>query len=203
MDGRRSAVSKRAVDNARWVGQHGVEGDEQADQQCHGGLNRALLHYPVEHYAFLAQTLSGTEIDIPGLRAGAFGENISTRGLTENDVHVGDIFAIGEATVQITQPRRPCWKLGAHLGYKPLAGELIATARAGWLYRVIEPGYARTGDQIRRIETADHGISIAALWACHNAPAPNEKQRAQLAFLTEYPGLMEDWRQRLALRLAG
>lgn len=200
-EGGTSAIVKQSVDQDRWLDSTGVAGDEQADHGHHAGPDRALNHFPVEHYPFFAQSLADTGLDTSQLLPGAIGENISTRGLTEADVHVGDVFQLGEATIQITQPRQPCWKIGVRLNYKPMARALIEAGRAGWLYRVLEPGDIRAGDSLTRVEPAEHGISISTLWACQNTRQPSAEQKELLTFLVDYPLLAADWRRRLARKL--
>ena len=196
-DGGPSAIDKRAVDDARWLDADGVAGDAQADRVHHGGPERALNHYPAEHYdAWRARYPGYDDAFVPG----ALGENISTRGFTEADVCVGDVFSLGEATVQIAQPRQPCWKPGTRIGIAGLARAIAAEGRAGWLYRVLEPGHIRAGDRLTRIERAAHGITLAELWALQGTRHPDTEQRRRLLTLAEQPTLAPEWRKRLANR---
>ncbi len=107
-----SAIAKTPVDGRVRLGETGLEGDQQAELKVHGGPEKALHHYPFDHYAVWRREW---QAGVPGLarldQAGAFGENISTSGLTETDVCVGDVYRIGSAIVQVSQPRQPCWKL--------------------------------------------------------------------------------------------
>lgn len=197
-DGAATGINKHAVTDARWLDEHGVDGDIQADMIQHGGPQRALNHYPSEHYAVWRSRYPGYD---DAFVVGALGENISTRGVTEADVYVGDIFAVGEATVQIAQPRQPCSKIAAKLGLAGLARAVAGEGRAGWLYRVLEPGHIRAGDTLKRIERADHGISLADLWALQGARRPDADQRRQMMQLAELAALAPAWRKRLASRV--
>jgi len=111
-NGVQSAIVKRAVHGACWLACDGLTGDQQADRTAHGGFERALSHYPAEHYAqWRAQYVDRAE----AFEIGALGENIATYGLTEADVCVGDMFYLGTATLQVAQPRQPCWNPPAEL----------------------------------------------------------------------------------------
>lgn len=196
-DGAATGIDKRAVADARWLDADGIAGDVQADRQAHGGPERALNHYPAEHYDIWRRRYPGYEAAfVPSV----LGENISTRGMTEADVGVGDIFTLGEATIQIAQPRQPCWKIGARVGIAGLARTVANEGRAGWLYRVLEPGHIRAGDRLVRIERAAHGITLADMWTLQAGRRPDANQRRLLLTLAELPTLAPDWRKRMAAR---
>lgn len=194
-----SAIDKRAVTGRCWLDAGGVAGDSVADRRNHGGSERALNHYPAEHYAVWRARYPGFEsVFVPG----AFGENISTVGLTESDVCVGDIFRLGGATLQLVQPRQPCWKVGARTGVAGLGRTLAIEGRAGWFYRVLEPGEIGPSDALVRVERASHGITLARLWRLNNRGAADSADTEALAFLVDYPVLAAEWRQRLDRRRA-
>lgn len=114
----------------------GLEGDEQAEKKVHGGPDRALCHYPREHYLYWAREFpEQAELFV----APAFGENLSTDGLTESNVYMGDIFRWGEALIQVSQPRSPCYKLNYHFDISDIAQLMQNTGKVGWLYSVIAP----------------------------------------------------------------
>ncbi|PGH55640.1 MOSC domain-containing protein [Azospirillum palustre] len=141
-----SAIGKHPVAAAIAIGPAGLEGDEQADRRNHGGPDKAIHHYPLDHYAAWRGDLP---VPCPLLESvGAFGENLSTLGLTEETVCVGDIFRMGTATVQVSQGRQPCWKLNHRFGVKDMARRVQSTGRTGWYYRVFEPGTVAAGDAI-------------------------------------------------------
>ena len=138
---RPSAIAKLQVDGELSLTEKGLVGDEQAEKKIHGGPDRALCHYPREHYAFWASEYP----DLAGLFvAPAFGENLSTEGLTEKNVFIGDIFRWGEALIQVTQPRSPCFKLNFHFGISDIATQMQNAGKTGWLYRVILAGKVET-----------------------------------------------------------
>jgi len=134
---RPSAIGKRLVDGALRLAPLGLEGDFQAEKVIHGGPDRALCHYPREHYAYWAARFPERA---ERFSAPAFGENLSTEGLTERNVFIGDIFRWGDALIQVTQPRSPCFKLNFHFAIPDMASTMQESGRTGWLYRVIAGG---------------------------------------------------------------
>lgn len=125
----------------------GLEGDEQADLEVHGGPLKAVYAYPAEHYDFWRRELPGTE-----LAWGSFGENLTTTGLSEHDVHVGDRFGIGTAVLAATKPRFPCYKLGIRFGREDIVPRFLMSGRTGFYLQVLEEGTLGTGDPIARLK---------------------------------------------------
>jgi len=142
-DGSRpSAIAKVQVDGELTLTDLGLAGDEQAEKKIHGGPDRALCHYPREHYQHWAREFPA-QADL--FVAPAFGENLSTEGLTEENVFIGDIFRWGDALIQVTQPRSPCFKLNFHFGISDMATQMQNAAKTGWLYRVVLAGQVSAG----------------------------------------------------------
>ncbi|PPT53507.1 MOSC domain-containing protein [Xanthomonas arboricola] len=139
--GSRSAIDKRAVDGRVHVGPDGLQGD----RRVHGGPDKAIHHYPREHYAAWQAELGAHALLET---AGAFGENLSSLGLTEADVCLGDRFALGTAVVEVSQLRQPCWKLSDRFGLRDMARRVQDTGRTGWYYRVLQPGDVAAGDTL-------------------------------------------------------
>lgn len=137
-DGSRpSAIAKLQVEGELLLTELGIAGDEQAEKSYHGGSDRALCHYPREHYAHWAQMFPE---QAALFCAPAFGENLSTEGLTEQNVFIGDIFRWGDTLIQVTQPRSPCFKLNFHFGISDISAQMQDSGRVGWLYRVVAAG---------------------------------------------------------------
>lgn len=151
----RSAIVKHAVEGSVYLSIDGLEGDEQADRRHHGGPNKAVLVFPVEHYR------AGPASPAGSLPAGTLGENFSTRGLFEPAVCIGDIFSVGESVVQVTQPRRPCFKLGARHQIPDLAIRLQRAGHTGFYLRVLQPGVVQAGETMRLTVAAAHGVTLA------------------------------------------
>lgn len=143
--GSRSAIDKRAVEGPVRIGPEGLAGDEQGDRRVHGGPDKAIHHYPRDHYA----SWRG-EVGAHALlqAAGAFGENISTAGITEADVCLGDRLRLGSALVEVSQARQPCWKLSDRFGIADMARRVQDSGRSGWYYRVLETGTVQAGDTL-------------------------------------------------------
>ena len=144
-----SGIDKSPVKGPLAFGEFGLLGDEQGDLRLHGGVEKAIHHYPFDHYKFWADVLlkEGRDYCGPSFKeAGAFGENLSTIGLTEKEVCLGDIFQLGTGVVQISQGRQPCWKLNERFGVSSMARQVQETGRTGWYYRVLEDGVVGAGD---------------------------------------------------------
>ena len=139
-----SAIRKRPVTESINLASVGFAGDEQADRRYHGGPDKAVHHYPFEHYAMWCRERPVLALQ---LRVGAFGENLSTRGMSEENVCVGDIFRAGSALLQVSQARQPCWKLNVRFGLNDMARLVQASGRTGWYYRVLEEGRVGRGDR--------------------------------------------------------
>lgn len=137
-----SAIDKRPVSQALFCSHVGLEGDAQVSTRFHGGPERALHYYPAEYYPVWQQWFEGMGLReySPCLIPGAFGENLSGTGLTEETACIGDVFRLGEALVQISQPRSPCYKLNARFGHDFFSVLMQANGRTGWLLRVLEEG---------------------------------------------------------------
>jgi MOSC domain-containing protein YiiM len=160
-----SAISKLQVDGELTLTDRGLAGDEQAEKVIHGGPDRALCHYPREHYAFWRQTFPENDALF---YAPAFGENLSTEGLTERNVFIGDIFRWGDTLIQVTQPRSPCYKLNFHFQVSDMASQMQACGRVGWLYRVIAGGQVSADAPLELASRAsDVSVQDAAAIAWH------------------------------------
>lgn len=151
----RSAIYKTPVSGALRLGELGLEGDEQADLNAHGGPDKAVCVYPAEHYHIWEAWL--------GLEVGpaSFGENFTTSGWLEEEAHIGDIYRVGGATVQITQPRQPCYKLAARHGVKELAALVAHSGRTGFYLRMLQEGEVEAGDKVELLERPTDAVSLS------------------------------------------
>ncbi len=165
----------------------GLEGDFQADRRVHGGLDKAVHHYAAENYAVLKQALPHLA---EKFQPGTIGENFSCFDLIEEDVHIGDIFSVGTAIVQVSQPRRPCMKLNYRYGNAYLVNFVIEQQITGWYYRVIKEGIIQVGDQISLTERLTESVSIAELWRQWSELM--DKKQSTLP-LMKTPGLAMEW----------
>ncbi len=190
---RPSAIAKLQVDGELSLTEKGLVGDEQAEKKIHGGPDRALCHYPREHYAFWASEYP----DQAGLFvAPAFGENLSTEGLTEKNVFIGDIFRWGEALIQVTQPRSPCFKLNFHFGISDIATQMQNAGKTGWLYRVILAGKVETDAPLTLVSRlSDVSVFDACAIAWH-MPFDDEQYHRLLSAA----GLSTSWTRTMQKR---
>lgn len=189
-----SAIGKLPVEGPIRVCRLGLEGDEQADLAVHGGADKAVHHYPHDHYAFWAEAIGPHPLlsDF-----GAFGENISTEGLTEDGVCIGDRWRLGSAVVEVSQGRQPCWKLSHRFGGAPVNALVVKHRRPGWYYRVIEEGSLAAGDSMELLERPFAGWSVARVFGLLIA-GDHKKDRAGLEALGAVDILAQPWKARRA-----
>lgn len=197
--GKRSAIHKTPVLARVCIGETGLDGDEQVERKHHGGPEKALLHYAFDHYAaWRAEWRAGhaglERLDAPG----AFGENLSTRGIDESGVCVGDVYRIGTAIVQVSQPRQPCWKLNLHFSRDDMSRRVQDTRRTGWYYRVLEPGVAGAGDAVERLARPHPEWSVDRLLRVLYVDRDDRASLEQMAMLDT---LTPSWRKTAAKRL--
>ncbi|WP_194722497.1 MOSC domain-containing protein [Noviherbaspirillum malthae] len=146
-----TGIHKQAVEGRVAVGKLGLAGDEQADLTVHGGLNKAVYAYPSEHYAFWAkQRAAALKRDEP-LAPGTMGENLTLQGLLESDVWIGDRLRIGSTLLQVTEPRHPCYKFNAKMGFGHAAKMMLQSGYSGFYLRVLETGEIAAGDAVELI----------------------------------------------------
>lgn len=156
----RSGIDKHPRAGLIRITELGLSGDEQGDLRVHGGIDKAVHHYPFEHYASWRDEMGAH----PMLEApGAFGENISTQGLTEATVCLGDRFELGDVLLEVSQGRQPCWKLNDRFDVPDMARRVQDTGRSGWYYRVLHAGHAQAGDTLTLIERPHPGWPLARL----------------------------------------
>jgi len=192
--GSMSAIDKRPLEGPVAIGELGIVGDEQGDRRAHGGPDKAVHHYPFEHYATWRSELGPlAPLEAPG----AFGENISTRGLTEADVCLGDRFELGTAVLEVNQGRLPCWKLNDRFGVPRMARLVQDSGRTGWYYRVLRPGEARAGDALRLAARPHPDWPLLRLT---RLLARRVLDPAQLGAALELP-LVPSWRRLVERRL--
>lgn len=195
-----SGITKAPVEGPVRVTTIGLAIDEQGDPKHHGGPEKALHHYPRDHYPAWHDELAGQGGNTAVLRhAGAFGENLTTTGLTEADVCVGDRFRLGTALVEVSQARQPCWKLNHRFGFAGMSRAVQGSGRTGWYYRVIEEGEVAAGDQLVLVSRPYPQWSLQRLLHVLYVDRLNY---AALAEMAELPCLAESWRKLARQRVA-
>lgn len=192
--GTQSAIDKQPQQGQLKVSTQGLHGDEQGDLRVHGGVEKAIHHYPLEHYARWADELGAHPLLT---QPGAFGENFSTTGWSEHDVCLGDRIRVGTALLEVSQGRMPCWKLSDRFAVANLALRVQQSGRTGWYYRVLEEGVVSAGDSLQRVERPFADWSLARLSAVlFDKQVETELLRECLAL-----PLVPSWRRTLERRL--
>lgn len=157
-----TGIHKQPVAGAVRVNKLGLAGDEQADLSVHGGLSKAVYAYPSEHYAFwAAQRLAALKREQP-LAPGSMGENLTLQGVLEQDVWVGDRLHVGSAILQVSEPRRPCYKFNAKMGFSHALKMMVQSGYSGFYLRVVEDGEIAAGDAIALV-AGRREVSIAQI----------------------------------------
>jgi MOSC domain-containing protein YiiM len=170
-----------------------LDGDRQADLSVHGGPSKAVYVYPSEHYEYWRQRLP--EMELPW---GVFGENLTTAGLDESGTNIGDKFRVGSATVMVTEPRMPCYKLGVRFGRSDIIKLFLASERTGFYLAVLQEGEVGAGDRIELVEKNMRGVRVSDITRLYT----RDKQNVELlrrAIGTE--ALPESWKSYFAKRL--
>ncbi|MFC3712571.1 MOSC domain-containing protein [Sphingoaurantiacus capsulatus] len=173
----------------------GFAGDEQGDRKHHGGPEKAVHHYPRDHYAYWRAAIGDhAKLAAPG----AFGENLAIAGLTERDVAVGDRFRLGSALIEASQGRQPCFRLNLRFELPDMALRMQQSGRTGWYYRIVEEGEVRAGDTLDLVERRLPDWTIERLW--RNLYVRTLDREELLAMAAE-PLLPERWRDIARRRL--
>lgn len=156
----RTSIFKKPVAGRVRVDRLNIDGDRQSDLTVHGGINKAVYVYPSEHYEFWRNELP--DADLPW---GAFGENLTTSGLSEDDVRIGDRFGIGSAEFVVTQPRMPCFKLTIRFGRADMIKRFYRSRRSGFYFAVAKEGEIEAGDEISLLSRDTGAITVAEAFA--------------------------------------
>jgi MOSC domain-containing protein YiiM len=163
-----------------------LDGDRQADLSVHGGPDKAIYVYPSEHYDYWRSEFPNME-----LPWGMFGENLTTTGLLEGAVNVGDTFRIGSAVAMVTQPRVPCYKLAAKFGREDIVKRFLAGGRSGFYLKVVQEGEVGAGDAIELMSRDDHAVTVADV---ANLYRDGTDQVSLLQHVVQVEALPENWR---------
>ncbi len=171
-----------------------LDGDRQADLSVHGGPFKAVYAYPSEHYAFWRKELNDSD-----LSWGMFGENFTTEGLAEDDLHIGDQFEIGSAVVMVRQPRVPCYKLAAKFQRDDILDRFLRSGRSGFYFSVEKEGVVTAGDSFHQFARVEDAITISEMNSLYVRDKYN-RHLIQKAINTA--ALPHDWRDYFVARLA-
>jgi MOSC domain-containing protein YiiM len=189
-----TAFFKSPVEGSVQVGSLGLAGDQQADRENHGGLDKAVLAYSAEHYPYWR-----THLSLPDMPYGGFGENLTVAGLEEASVCVGDRWQAGDVLFEVSQPRQPCWKMGRRWRISDLPKQVVQNGRSGWYLRVLKEGALSAGTAIELVSRPHPTWTVArASRLLYHEP----DNVAGLEELANIPELSRAWREELLERLA-
>jgi MOSC domain-containing protein YiiM len=167
-----------------------LDGDRQADLTVHGGRDKAVYAYPSEHYEYWKRQFPDV-----GFPWGSFGENLTTQGLVEGAVHLGDRFVIGKSEVVVTQPRIPCFKMNIKFQRDDMIKRFLASRRSGFYFRVLGEGEVGAGDEITRVYEDENRVSVADALSLYLGVSESAELRARAL---RVPYLSSSWRQELS-----
>ena len=189
----RTSIFKAPVSGRVRVMRLNVEGDQQSDLSVHGGVEKAVYAYPSEHYAFWRNEIAST--DFPW---GAFGENLTTEGLLEDRIHIGDRYRAGSTEFIVTQPRTPCFKLGIRFNRPDMVKRFLRSGRVGFYLAVVQEGDIGAGDSLDLVAEDNSHITVADVVGLYAADAANQDLLRRASELSALP---ESWREYFRERL--
>jgi MOSC domain-containing protein YiiM len=188
-----TSIFKSPVDRRLRVTTLNFEDDEQSDLTVHGGVDKAVYAYPFEHYEYWRGELADADVSL-----GAFGENLTTLGLLETDVRIGDRYRAGSAEFVVTQPRLPCFKLGIRFGRPDIVKRFMKSGRSVFYLAVTLEGEIGEGDSIELIARGDEGFTVADVVNLYTIDSENQDLLRRAADSSRLPeSLKDDFRKRL------
>lgn len=190
-----SGMFKKEQSGKIWLCETGLTEDEVADTKVHGGPEKALFAYPRKHYPYWQEDLENDQIT-----AGAMGENLVMDHADETTTCIGDTYKFGEATIQVSQPRQPCWKPARRFKVLDFALRIQQSGLTGWYYRVLQEGYVEAGHELTLIDRPYPEWTIAA---CNEVMHVKKKDFEATRALANCPLLAGSWQRTLNKRLKG
>ena len=181
-----TGIFKEPVKSPVMLRRLNLDGDGQADLTVHGGVSKAVYAYPSEHYAFWR-----AEFPEMNLSWGMFGENLTTEGLLEDAVYIGDGFRVGQTELMVTEPRMPCYKLGIKFGRADIIKRFLASRRSGFYFAVMREGMVSAGDALELIGREQKDISVADITRLYAFEKDDVKARRRAI---EVDALPENWK---------
>lgn len=194
-DNEPTGIFKHTIEAPAWLGREGLAGDAQADRRHHGGPEKALHQYAQASYTQLATAFPALARQ---LVPGSMGENLSVTGWDEDAVCVGDIYRLGDARIQVSQPRSPCRKIDLRFGVTGPMRYIDDHALVGWYFRVLEEGKVAPGCPFALLDRPSPAATIRRLWRLWRAPQPDPEELRELLMT---PGLTESWSDKLNQKL--
>ena len=191
-----TGIFKRPVEGRVAVRKLNLDGDRQADLTVHGGEHKAVYCYPVEHYAYWKKELPDRELTM-----GNFGENLTTEGLLEDEVHLGDRWGIGSAETVVTQPRLPCFKLGIRFQSDDMVKRFLESKRTGFYLAVVREGEVGAGDEIKVAARDPVAVPVSEITRLYVAKRYGEAEAASVRRILGIGALPESWKKYFRERL--
>lgn len=179
----RTSIFKTPVEDERKVSFLNIEGDEQSDLNVHGGINKAVYAYDISHYNHWKTILQRDD-----WQHGMFGENLTTSGLLDSSVKIGDVYQIGTAKFQVIQPRFPCFKLNIRFGLPNMLDRFMEEKRNGIYFKVFEEGVLRVNDEITLVEPSPYDVTVSDYVDCYYSKG---KDKSMLKTLLSVPYIPE------------
>jgi len=196
--GMETAMDKYPVEGSLYLSAEGLAGDDYAEKEHHGGPDRALHQYPAEHYVYWQKKYGAAFAEGVNENVAGMGENLSSLGMTEENVYLGDRYQWGEAVIEVSQPRSPCFKLNKRWGIEEFSVDIQTISHCGWLYRVITPGNVSVSEPLALIARVDNAMTIKAVCDIYFGDPLNTEK---LLLLKEQTTLAASWLSNVMQRL--
>ncbi|MEM7551967.1 MAG: MOSC domain-containing protein [Bacteroidota bacterium] len=181
-----TGIYKESVDGVVKVNSLNLEGDQQADLKVHGGVSKAVYAYPSEHYEYWKSVYPEKNLDW-----GKFGENLTTSGVLETEINVGDQYKIGSAIFEVTEPRMPCYKLGIKMEDDSILKKFLEANYSGFYFKVVQQGELQAGDSIELVQRDDYGFTVSEMSSLY---WNEKKNKPLLEKALGFPKLLDSWK---------
>ncbi len=182
-----TSIYKSPVSGRRKVSAYSIDGDNQSDLKHHGGLDKAVYSYSIEYYEIWKNQIKRNDWDY-----GLFGENLTTQGLLDNEVKIGNIYKIGTAVLQAKQPRFPCYKLNIRFKMTDMAKKFGELKMNGIYFSVLEDGEIQSGDKIELIQESDYSITVSDVVECRATKGENQEKLNEMLKIPYLPQNLKD-----------
>jgi MOSC domain-containing protein YiiM len=193
-----TSIFKDPVDGRIALRTLNLDGDRQSDLSVHGGKDKAVHCYPIEHYEYWR-----TEMPNRALSLGAFGENFTVEGLLEDSIHIGDRFAVGSAEVVVSQPRLPCFKLGIRFESDDMVRRFLASRRTGFYLAVAREGEVAASDEFIQLDSEPEAVTVSDITRLYLAQNYDSKDIDHVREALTLRALPESWKDYFREKLTG
>jgi len=192
-----TSIFKEPIEGRVKVTTLNLDGDAQADLSVHGGLDKAIYSYSEEHYKYWKEVYPTIVMPF-----GMFGENLTTQGLNEDTVNIGDQYQIGSSRLVVTQPRMPCYKLGIKFGRMDILEKFINSQRPGIYYKVLEEGDLGAGDNITLLYKDKNNVTINDIVSLYINDHNDKENISKMKKATKLKSLPESWKIYFAQKIS-